>query len=1361
MAEPNYSNILIDQFYYPSGKPNFEGFTQRERLNPTFWETAKANFGFFYDSQLEAIKEDIEFNTLGVFNPVAKLFDGADEEQEFDPDFNPFEPELISGYEEHADYFANTKNIEHFNFKKRVLDENISRRAIIRDAGFFKNLGSAFLDPVTYLPLPFGGPTIGIARSAVRVGIGSAAVVGAVEATRYPFDPLATPGEVAMSVGSAATFGALLGGIIGIPLTARARKIRDQNNRFIEREAKLNEEVDFTTYAFDQANLRNSGSRNVEDVVPTFYKKADIDNVKTESKNVSKGIEQREKILSSPQRIKAQAKKVGEPVEETKANIEREVTDLKQRQLELDFSQSSKLFKDSDAVINGKKDKIVINNREFDAKTIKTLDDADQLKSDKKHFEVAIPAITKTIKEVKAKLDKLKLREPYRLKDVQERGFQGKKYGKKLDEDYDPKNKDHREQAQNYLKQTEYGIQKKNLENQLEALPLRRTELINRQSNTLQEIKFRRQAIDKQVEEFGFASNIYIDSPLFRGIFNPLKDLLFDKTATGIAKYNMLSIGFDSGLMLEMHKRGRMMGNSVHQNKAAHKGRIRDFIMNMRSYYLQSVGMGKIDTGNLFSMSQIEWQKFYLSARKKMGGGQQLSEEEFYDKILTHYITNTVADSDAENAAIAYMRKHWDRERMEKESLGLIGGETFLKGKLPRLALDIEQKQTAIRELQEKLTNPESNLRPQTRAKFLKYIEHYEARIKQLNDEVADITLELENIAKGKTFYGHEKNEPYFPRNYNHIMIRKYRPEFEDIIANDLMERPFIILEKGKTIEKNLSRKEATELAQKATSRILMEEEITIDEMFVGQGVSKHLRHRILDIPNEKILKFIHRNPISVYKKYVNTTSGMVEFKKKFGTQKTIDDIQDEIFESAREAGHTVADAQRHFMQVRFMYDRVVTERLHKNPYSMNNYIVNLARNGAQLSYLGPVIFSTIAEPAISMMNHGVGKYMRTLVDAVFNTAMKRNIKNIEKHGEAVDIALGAAQHRMVNDMSFNTMSDSFFDRAKNGFYILNGLSPATTIMKRLDGLARTDHFIESAIKWADGKVSPFEKEYLLRYNIGLREAKKIKKLYEDGVIEKTPNGLYVGNTDKWADAGEEALAESFGNSVASGVLNAVLMGTPADKPKIVDGIVFFRETTLQKVGLGGLFKADPDYPGYVKFDIPILGLPFQFYSYALAATNKVTASFTQGALKDRVMAPILGVGLAYFSQYLRTPDYIWEELEPQDKMLRAFEYSGLAAIYTDLFYESLHTMLAVNDTNITGGFISPKYQDSAVEQGIGLMGAGPSYVTDVVQAINELVNGDMGKGMGMMLKKAPGFTLPYIRGQVNDWAAALDEKFD
>ena len=68
---------------------------------------------------------------------------------------------------------------------------------------------------------------------------------------------------------------------------------------------------------------------------------------------------------------------------------------------ELEKVIKSRVFKDSEAVLTGKKDKIVINNREFDAKTVKTLDDADQLKSDKKHFEVAIPAITKTIKEVK------------------------------------------------------------------------------------------------------------------------------------------------------------------------------------------------------------------------------------------------------------------------------------------------------------------------------------------------------------------------------------------------------------------------------------------------------------------------------------------------------------------------------------------------------------------------------------------------------------------------------------------------------------------------------------------------------------------------------------------------------------------------------------------------------------------------------------------------------------------------------------------------------------------------------------------------------------------------------------------------
>ena len=94
--------------------------------------------------------------------------------------------------------------------------------------GFWQNLGAAFLDPINFIALPFGGPTVGIARSAVRVGAGTGVIVAAQEMTRYPFDPLATPGEVGMSVGAATVFGGILGGLIGVPITAQARRFRNR-----------------------------------------------------------------------------------------------------------------------------------------------------------------------------------------------------------------------------------------------------------------------------------------------------------------------------------------------------------------------------------------------------------------------------------------------------------------------------------------------------------------------------------------------------------------------------------------------------------------------------------------------------------------------------------------------------------------------------------------------------------------------------------------------------------------------------------------------------------------------------------------------------------------------------------------------------------------------------------------------------------------------------------------------------------------------------------------------------------------------------------------------------------------------------
>ena len=146
-----------------------------QNINPSFWDTVQAHFGYYYDTQYEALKEDLyhgdakmlplasgggmgvpNLNTYFAMEDAREQNIGMRVGQDIDPDFNPFDPEFLEGYEEHAMYFADTRNAEHFAFKKRVLDENIKRREIIQESGVFQNLGAAFFDPINFIALPFG-----------------------------------------------------------------------------------------------------------------------------------------------------------------------------------------------------------------------------------------------------------------------------------------------------------------------------------------------------------------------------------------------------------------------------------------------------------------------------------------------------------------------------------------------------------------------------------------------------------------------------------------------------------------------------------------------------------------------------------------------------------------------------------------------------------------------------------------------------------------------------------------------------------------------------------------------------------------------------------------------------------------------------------------------------------------------------------------------------------------------------------------------------------------------------------------------------------------------------------------------------
>ena len=129
------------------------------------------------------------------------------------------------------------------------------------------------------------------------MGIGTGVIVAAQEATRYPFDPLATPGEVAMSVGSAAVFGGVLGGFIGMPRTLRARRIRNQTtDEFVENVQRNNQDVDFATHAVRTAQVRDVGPRPIADaLVP--YSKDQVKDVLKEGLDIASGLRMRRDLL--------------------------------------------------------------------------------------------------------------------------------------------------------------------------------------------------------------------------------------------------------------------------------------------------------------------------------------------------------------------------------------------------------------------------------------------------------------------------------------------------------------------------------------------------------------------------------------------------------------------------------------------------------------------------------------------------------------------------------------------------------------------------------------------------------------------------------------------------------------------------------------------------------------------------------------------------------------------------------------------------------------------------------------------------------------------------------------------------------
>jgi hypothetical protein len=233
-----------------------------------------------------------------------------------------------------------------------------------------------------------------------------------------------------------------------------------------------------------------------------------------------------------------------------------------------------------------------------------------------------------------------------------------------------------------------------------------------------------------------------------------------------------------------------------------------------------------------------------------------------------------------------------------------------------------------------------------------------------------------------------------------------------------------------------------------------------------------------------------------------------------------------------------------------------------------------------------------------------------------------------------------------------------------------------------------------------------------------------------------------------------EDTADRFRTAINTSINNTVLMATAADKPIVMDGIIYVKAELGALIGL----KPDPRNPAYSRIENAFIALPLQFFAYSFANVNKTVGLMMQGAVRNRTMGIAAMMGLGYMVTAIRTPDYVWEKMPIQDKLARSFDMSGIAALYSDLFYTGLQTSLAFGGPNITGGFISPRFpqKPNMVDAVTGLTGAGTSWAADMGRSAASFANGDYGEGAATFVKNLPFSNLWFIRGEVNEFSRYL-----
>ena len=502
----------------------------------------------------------------------------------------------------------------------------------------------------------------------------------------------------------------------------------------------------------------------------------------------------------------------------------------------------------------------------------------------------------------------------------------------------------------------------------------------------------------------------------------------------------------------------------------------------------------------------------------------------------------------------------------------------------------------------------------------------------------------------------------------------------------------------------------------------------------VGSGRAFFAKRRAIDIPTAKVKDFIENDLNSTIKYYTHRMGLGSEYTAAFGTPDGELAISEVSIQAIRESeGKSLAEINDFIFKneddIRTLRDFNMGRYHQADQFGKEE--AKILRSWFVLSTMGKAALASMTEVIRPMMVLGFKENFETVLKALGDTnRASMALKEIrDETTYYAEMAQGELYRRVVDSgfESFGTLTGKYnsvlqkierpLSWAQTPFYLLNGLTMLTYFQKAHTGLVASSVFCKRILRVGNGTATKDDMTFLASYGIGKEEALLMAK----EPIEKDGGAIFA-NTKNWSN---KELGRQYYRAVDSLISRTIVTSSAADKPAIAMGIIG---------------------RGLDKKEVSALALPFQLKTWGLAANNKVLLSALQGRDANVKSGMLMMVGVAYYVNSLKVPDYVWDKMSEEEKIANAVDSSGILALLTDVNF-------AIEQTSSYAGYpigmrpalgIDPKLGDPDVADAAGVLtGPATQKALDTWLAINGGTSKDKARAI---INALPGQNMIWIK---------------